>query len=84
MSQLAPPRQTQGLAYDDGDRIRRLRLRLWQVMLSTLTVLATAWVCTFWSTTLGKFAAITALLIAKHVLVAILLMGLGVDGRRNS
>jgi hypothetical protein len=53
-------------------------------MLSTLTVLATAWVCTFWSTTLGKFAAITALLIAKHVLVAILLMGLGVDGRRNS
>jgi hypothetical protein len=83
MSQLAPPRPPRVLTYDEGDRIRRLRLRLWQVLVSTLTVLVTAWVCTFWKTTFGPFMAIIALLIAKHVLVAILVMGLGVDGRRS-
>jgi hypothetical protein len=77
MAQLAPPQSPPALAFDEGDSIRRLRFRLWQVLLTTLTILATAWACTF-----GWIAAIVALMIAKHVLVAILVMGLGVDSRR--
>jgi hypothetical protein len=78
MSQLAPPQPPPPLTFDEGDNIRRLRFRLWQVMLSSLTILATAWLCTF-----GWIAAIVALMIAKHVLVAILVMGLGLDNRRR-
>ncbi|HEX4588812.1 MAG TPA: hypothetical protein VH120_02705 [Gemmataceae bacterium] len=52
----------------------RLRLRLHQVTLSAVTVLATAWCIT-----LGTIPALISLSIAKHVLVAILVMGLGVD-----
>jgi hypothetical protein len=37
-------------------------------------VLATVWLCTF-----GVLAAILSIMVAKHVLVAILLMGLGQD-----
>lgn len=76
MAQLAPPRMPPLVALKDDDGLRRLRFRLWQVLMTTLTVLATAWACT-----LGWVAAIIALLIAKHVLVAILVMGLGVDRR---
>ena len=71
MAQLAPPQSPPALAFDEGDSIRRLRFRLWQVLLTTLTILATAWACTF-----GWIAAIVALMIAKHVLVAILIVGL--------
>ncbi len=42
--------------------------------MTALTVLVTGWFCT-----LGWVPAILALLVAKHVLVAILVMGLGVD-----
>ena len=76
MSQLAPPQQPRLLGFDEGDHIRRLRFRLWQVLMSTLTILATAWICTF-----GWIPAIVALMVAKHVLVAILVMGMGVDRR---
>ena len=76
MSQLAPPPPPL-VALDEGDNVRRLRFRLWQVFMSTLTILVTAWLCTF-----GWIPAIIALLTAKHVLVAILVMGLGVDYRR--
>jgi hypothetical protein len=58
----------------EDDNTRRLRMRLTQVMAATVTVLAAGWVCT-----LGIFPAIVAISIAKHVLVAILMMGLGVD-----
>ncbi|HMF12776.1 MAG TPA: hypothetical protein VKE94_10735 [Gemmataceae bacterium] len=74
MSQLAPPKSPPRLTFDEGDHIRRLRFRLWQVLTATLTVLLTAWACTF-----GWIAAIVALMVAKHVLVAILVMGMGVD-----
>jgi hypothetical protein len=49
-------------------------MRLWQLLLTALTVLITGWFCT-----LGWVPAILALMVAKHVLVAILVMGLGVD-----
>jgi hypothetical protein len=51
-------------------------MRLTQVLASIVTVLVTAWLCTF-----GAIAAILALMVAKHILVAILVMGLGVDAR---
>jgi hypothetical protein len=45
-----------------------------QVLASTVTALVTIWLCTF-----GPIPAILALMVAKHILVAILVMGLGVD-----
>jgi hypothetical protein len=70
----APPRVV--TAEDDDDR-KRFRMRLTQVMATLVTVLATAWCCT-----LGAIPAIVALAVAKHVLVAVLMMGLGVDAPR--
>jgi hypothetical protein len=52
-------------------------MRLTQVLATLITVFATAWVCT-----LGIIPAIIALSVAKHILVAILMMGLGVDAPR--
>jgi hypothetical protein len=49
-------------------------MRILQVTATTATVVATAWLCT-----LGAIPAILGLMVAKHVLVAILVMGLGVD-----
>lgn len=70
----APPRVVTG--EEDDDR-RRFRLRLTQVVTTLVTVLLTAWCCT-----LGAIPAIVALALAKHVLVAVLMMGLGVDAPR--
>ncbi len=53
-------------------------MRLHQVTLSAVTVLVTAW-----CVTLGTVPAIISVSIAKHVLVAILVMGLGVDEPRR-
>lgn len=71
----APPRVA--ATYDD-DGTRRYRMRLTQVTATLVTLLLTAWVCT-----LGVIPAILAILVAKHVLVAILMMGLGVDAPRH-
>jgi hypothetical protein len=57
----------------DDDSLRRLQFRLWQVLMTSLTVLATVWFIT-----LGVVWAIIALAVAKHVLVAILCMGLDI------
>jgi hypothetical protein len=62
------------VALSDDDGARRVQFRLSQMGLTALTVLITAWCCT-----LGWAPAIVALVVAKHVLVAILVMGLGVD-----
>ncbi len=75
MSQLAPPPPPPLVALGEDDRLRRVRFRLWQLLLTAVTVLITGWFVT-----LGPISAILALLVAKHVLVAILVMGLGVDG----
>jgi hypothetical protein len=89
MSQLAPPQPPPLVTLDEGDNVRRLRFRLWQMLLTALTVLATAWV---WKCAgdvcVDQFfrwlARIIALMVAKHVLVAIFVMGIGVDRRRAS
>jgi len=74
MKIIAPPPPPALVAQADNDDLRRLRLRLNQITLSAATVLITAW-----CVTLGVVPAIISLSIAKHILVAILAMGLGVD-----
>jgi hypothetical protein len=74
MATLAPPPAPPRVATGDDDRAKKLRLRLTQTMATLVTLLITAWVCS-----LGAIPAIIALVTAKHVLVAILLMGMGVD-----
>jgi hypothetical protein len=71
MSQLAPPQDPPRVATADDDSLRRLQFRLWQVFILTVTALVTAWFCT-----LGPIPAILALVVAKHILVALLVMGL--------
>jgi hypothetical protein len=77
MALIAPP-QPPSVTFADGDGMRRVRFRLWQVLLSAVTIFATTWVCTF-----GIIPAIFALMVAKHVLVAILVMGLNLPGGRQ-
>jgi hypothetical protein len=55
----------------DDDRLKRLRLRLMQTMATMVTVVATGWLCT-----LGAVPAIIALMTAKHILVAVLMMNM--------
>jgi hypothetical protein len=62
----------------EGDEAKKFRMRTTQVMATLATLFATSWVCT-----LGAIPAIIALAVAKHILVAILLMGLGVDTPRE-
>jgi hypothetical protein len=71
MAVLAPPPRPPRVTLGENDGL--WRLRLWQLNAAALTVFLTAWVCT-----LGVIAAIIALIVAKDVLVAILVMGLGV------
>ena len=78
---LAPPPSPPQVALSDNDGLRRVKLRLFQILASAITIFITAWCCT-----LGFFPGLIAILIAKHVLVAIVLMGLGmgdVRGRRR-
>lgn len=74
MARIAPPRSPL-LALADDDP---MRVRFRQLWLSALTILITVWLCT-----LGWIPAIIALVTAKHILVAILMMGLGVDAHRE-
>jgi hypothetical protein len=73
---MAPPPAPPRVALDDDDRFGRVRLRLWQLWLTLVTVLITVWLIT-----LGPIPAIIAVITAKHVLVAILIMGLAVDAK---
>lgn len=78
MALLAPPPAPPRVAVSDRDGRSRVYFRLWQLFMATITILATAWCCT-----LGAVPAILALMVAKHVLVAIVVMGLGVDAQRD-
>ncbi len=72
MAHLLPPPPQTPVAAGDDDRRQRLRFRLWQLMMSTITVLVAVWFTTF-----GKpLVTIIAWVVAKHILVAILLFGL--------
>jgi hypothetical protein len=78
MSQLAPPRTPPRVGTADGDGLHRLHFRLWQVFITTITVLGTAWFVS-----LGPIPAIISLAVAKHVLVALLVMGLDLYPAQN-
>jgi hypothetical protein len=73
-----PPERPSLVAVGDDDRLKRVHFRLFQIFCAAITVLLTAWFVT-----LGPISAVLSLLIAKHVLVAILLMGMGVDKPRK-
>jgi hypothetical protein len=66
------------VALGDDDARHRLRLRLWQLSLTAITLFLTGGCFT-----LGWVPGILAALVAKHILVAILVMGLGVDQPRG-
>jgi hypothetical protein len=75
MVQLSsPPRLPLAVALADGDDLRRAQFRIWQWGMSMVTVLITVWFMT-----LGAIPGIIAIVVAKHVLVAILVAGLGVN-----
>jgi hypothetical protein len=71
MSRLAPPPPVRTTTGED-DRLRRFHFRLWQVMISAGTIFATCWVLVLGIPVLS----ITAIAVAKHVLVAVFCMGL--------
>lgn len=74
MAQMAPPQPPPPVALADDDGRSRLRFRLWQLWWTVLTVLVTVWFIT-----LGPLPAVLALVTAKHILVALLVMGLEVN-----
>lgn len=76
---IAPPEFPPAAAGLGGsDNRRHVESRLWQIWLTLMTVLITTWFCT-----LGPIPAVLALVTSKHVLVAILAMGLCVDAPRE-
>ncbi|MBY0524047.1 MAG: hypothetical protein K2R98_11645 [Gemmataceae bacterium] len=80
MAQMAPPGPPPSVVgVDDDDRVQRLRVRLWQISVAVGTIFITGWFFT-----LGWIPGIVAAVLAKHILVAILVMGLGVDQDRPS
>ncbi len=78
MSRTSPPGPPFSVTLADDDARARLRFRLWQVTAATATILTTGWLVM-----LGPVPAVCGLLVAKHVLVAILVMGVGLDAPRE-
>lgn len=71
MAQLAPPPPPPiAVTLADNNGRRRLEIRFWQLLYTGLTILLTSWFVM-----IGPISAILALMVAKHVLVAILVMG---------
>ena len=78
MPNITIPPSSPPLTYEGSENApNRQRFQQWQIMIATLTLFLTAYFCT-----LGTIPAILALLVAKHVLVALLVMGLGVNAKR--
>ena len=72
MDRLMPPPRLPGIAAGDDDSRERLQFRLWQLLMATLTVMGSVWLTTFGKPLLTILTWVTA----KHILVAILMMGL--------
>jgi hypothetical protein len=73
----SPPRVPVTIALADDDGLRRLNFRIWQWAMSIVTVLITTWFIT-----LGPIPGIIAVVVAKHILVAILVAGLELNSPR--
>lgn len=76
MSSLAPPPSPPRVNSGDGDGSRQFRIRSTQVFVTLATLITTAYFCSF-----GPIPAIIALSFAKHILVSVLMMGLGTYDR---
>jgi hypothetical protein len=79
MIQMAPPQPPPRVTIEDGDGLNRLHFRIWQIAVSAITVLVTGWFCT-----LGPLPALIALMVAKHVLVAVYVMGIDLHRVENA
>ena len=79
MAIMAPPQRPPRVALSDDDGLSRLHSRLRLLGLTTITILITTWLVS-----LETVPAILALVVAKHVLVAILALTLGVDAGRRA
>ena len=75
MSAIALPPKPPVIGLDEKPS-GRMHLRMKQLFLTAVTVFLTAWFCT-----MGIIPAILALVVAKHVLVAILAMGIEFERR---
>jgi hypothetical protein len=73
MALLAPPEPPLRVALADEPR-SRFWFRHWLLAWTSLTILVTGWLIS-----LGPVPGILGLVVAKHILVALLVMGLGVD-----
>jgi hypothetical protein len=73
MALLAPPETPLRVALADAPR-NRFWFRHWLLCWTSLTILVTGWLIS-----LGPVPGILGLVAAKHILVALLVMGLGVD-----
>jgi hypothetical protein len=71
MPQLNPPLPPPTASVGGDDSRERLHFRLWQLLMSTLTILVAVWFTTY-----GPVPGILAWVVAKHILVALLMMGL--------
>ena len=69
MSQLLPPPAPPHVTGDNP--LHRVQFRLWQIVMSAVTLATTVWFFT-----LNPIAGIIAVIVAKHILVAILAAGL--------
>jgi hypothetical protein len=72
---MTPPPRSPILALDEKPG-GHLRLNLKLIAWTAVTIFITAWFCT-----MGPIPAVLSLVVAKHILVAILMMGAGVDRR---
>ena len=73
MGAITPPREHSG-SDPNENRHAQVAFRLWQIEVAFVVVLVTAWFVT-----LGPLPAILALVTAKHVLVALLMLGVEGD-----
>jgi hypothetical protein len=71
MPQLTPPLPP-SLATTGDDGRQRLQFRLWQLLISTLTIMLSVWLTTF----CRPLLTILTWVVAKHILVAVFMMGL--------
>jgi hypothetical protein len=76
MATVIPPQPPPTVS--DESPLQRVHFRLWQIVLTAVTILLTGWFFT-----LGAVPGIIALLFAKHVLVALLAMGLHLPPRQQ-
>jgi hypothetical protein len=74
MARVSPPLPPSlCVALGDDDRPERLQTRIWLVWITLATILVTAW-----CVSLGPLPAIISLVVAKHVLVAILALAIDI------